>query len=801
LTSSAIECFVAAAALHKEMGRTRDEAACINLMGDAHKFLGNFADAAQCQNTALSMSRRCADRVLESHCLEGLGQIHKYSGRFRDALQYFEEALAIVRDLDKERDECALLGECGDVYYRLGDFDRAIQHASIALESSRKLGERGNESQWLMNLGNAHSSLGRFPEAQECYLNALMISLEIGDKHTEAALKGNLGTLHGRMGFVENALDETRQALEICRELGDKRGEAAQLCNLAIYLGATGKKQEALDHYRAAANIATEIDDLHCAAISLGNMGRLYKDLGDYESALTHLTDAWRVYELCGSSLGTYNVHLTSATVYEEGFGDLGAAHARYSAAISEIEMVRGGLSEDEAKVGFLGDKGDAYERMVLLCHKMGRIAEAFEFVERAKSRALLDLLADTKIEFRAADIPGAASLLKEESRIRHRMRAAQQNAKNRDAGVETLETVRAYQERLQQVYDALEPLDPEYVSLRRGSVISHEGVADLLARGREKIAVLEYFVTENRLLVFVLRGDASEPCLASCEVSHKRLAWLIENFRREVVNADELGDLGQTWQDLGGLLVEPVIDLVGDADILCVVPHRELHYVPFHALRSRGKCLLENWAIVYCPSASVLPHCLAKRKCSKDTCVAFGVEFEEEAESVARFFDGEVHVGKGVSRVLVRDRAPEHDVVHFSCHGTFDTENAMDSGLELGSWEMMTARDILSLRLDADLVVLSACETGKSARKPGDELIGLTRSLFYAGAPSLLVSLWPVESQATELLMSAFYRRYKGGCLSKARALQEAQLEVMGLADYAHPRYWAPFVLVGDWQ
>jgi CHAT domain-containing protein len=141
-------------------------------------------------------------------------------------------------------------------------------------------------------------------------------------------------------------------------------------------------------------------------------------------------------------------------------------------------------------------------------------------------------------------------------------------------------------------------------------------------------------------------------------------------------------------------------------------------------------------------------------------------------------------------------------DVLHFATHGSFDTMSPLNSSLKLANNKKITAKEIFGdMRLDSDLVTLSACETGLSKVIQGDELLGLTRAFIYAGSPSMLVSLWSVSDTSTKDFMFNFYDNLKNKKMSKVKALQQAQLSLMKVDSYSNPYYWAPFILVGDWR
>jgi len=188
--------------------------------------------------------------------------------------------------------------------------------------------------------------------------------------------------------------------------------------------------------------------------------------------------------------------------------------------------------------------------------------------------------------------------------------------------------------------------------------------------------------------------------------------------------------------------------------------------------------------------------------------------EFLEEAKEIANMFNKDkLKNGKYIENPI-KDQILQNmnaDILHFSCHGYFDNKDPLESGILLKDEQKLTAKDFLSLsddkRINADLVILSACDTGISENKPGDELLGLSRSLIYAGAKSLILSLWPVSSQAAKEMMVEFYKNLKRGD-TKAAALQKSQLDLRerwsekyGKEEGGHPYFWAPFILIGDWK
>jgi CHAT domain-containing protein len=249
-------------------------------------------------------------------------------------------------------------------------------------------------------------------------------------------------------------------------------------------------------------------------------------------------------------------------------------------------------------------------------------------------------------------------------------------------------------------------------------------------------------------------------------------------------------------------LLLRPLEALTQERRLV-IVPHRALHYVPFHALFDGARALIDRCEVLQAPSAAVLQRCLGRPPRPLRRGLLLGVPDErapkvrDEVLAIAPLLgEAQVLVGEEASLGALREGAARADVLHLACHGQFRYDNPLFSALRLGDgW--LTARDAYDLQLGGALVVLSACETGVSAIAPGDELIGLARGFFAAGAPTMLVSLWTVDDSSTAELMLEFYGRMLGGARPAAalRAAQRAQRERT-----PHPFYWAPFVLLGCW-
>ncbi len=331
-----------------------------------------------------------------------------------------------------------------------------------------------------------------------------------------------------------------------------------------------------------------------------------------------------------------------------------------------------------------------------------------------------------------------------------------------------------------------------------------------------KRIVLAEYFTTDDMAFVFGMRSDFQEPDIVELPLDQTELRrFVYTNFgdRNQVRELIEMG-LDELWHSYD-YLIEPVVRWAEPEDVVYLVPHGLLHYIPLHALKLGGQYLIERNPVVYSPSASVLEYCCAKRKNTPDgkparqTATIFGDSCGDlpyartEAEALAELFGVKALLGNAVTRDAFQQTIIDADIVHFAGHGFFNPRQAMESGLRLTGTDVLTTREVFNLRgLHAQLVALSGCETGVNENRPGDELIGLTRAFLYAGTPSVLVSLWRVADTSTAFLMKQFYTYLRTNpAMFKVDALRQAILDTKNQSHWASFYYWAPFVLIGDWQ
>ncbi|MEW5866321.1 MAG: CHAT domain-containing tetratricopeptide repeat protein [Bacillota bacterium] len=580
----------------------------------------------------------------------------------------------------------------------------------------------------------------------------------------EAGMATEVATIDVNTSIALTSLGRNEEALELLDRAGAafaSMGVHQKAAWVDYYKGKilaeSGRHREAIDLFaRARARFADQAIDTYRAQASL-YLGLCHLELGEPGDARAACRDALDVAtardvpDLAFPAL----YGLARATEPDDPAGALDF----YKKSIHEIERMRQSLAEDRLKTSFVFDKTQVYDAAVALAVKLERYREALALVERAKSQALIDA-------FRGA------------------------------AGNE------------------------------RGTALHPRGAGDsqisfitnTILGGGHADAVLEYYLLPDRLFFFVLTNEGIEK-VKVCAVGVARselqdlIAWLyadldiMQTAGRDFVAANIrqlLTSCNDHARAIYDVLVAPVEEHIAGRRRLLIVPHGPLHHVPFHALYDGNRYIIDRHEVFVTPSMGVLEAVWEKDARTPQTCLAIATQDRDaplatrECQAVAALFGpgkAKLLLGEEATAAAVTAAAPGCDVIHFAGHGVFDPENPMHSHLRL-SGGTLSALDIFHMRLDSDLVVLSACETGVAHVASGDELLGLSRGLFHAGVSSLVVSLWRVNDASTAQLAVRFYRALLAG-KPKPQALRDAALFVK--ARLGHPYYWAPFVLVGD--
>ena len=472
--------------------------------------------------------------------------------------------------------------------------------------------------------------------------------------------------------------------------------------------------------------------------------------------------------------------------------GNLKEAIGFYEKAVEVIEQQRSTISIEAGKIGFVGDKQAVYHGLIVALYTDKQHMKAFEYVERSKSRALVDLLAGKK-DF----VVKSAS---KEEQVRNILAA---NDKS-EADILSLDkSVNRSQIRSIAV-KARQDLQRDVPELASLVTVDSTPVSDITSFLSPRESLVEYYYSGSDMFAFVL----SDGGLQSVRINPLGLAEEVAAFRKSLENPHSPVTLTLAGK-LHHRLFKPLEGVLRNKDLV-IVSHGILHYIPFNALHDGKQYLIDRYKIRLMPSASAMKYLGEKKGDKRGGMLAFGnpdlgnpahdlVFAQKEAVEVAKIWpNSKVFVRKQATEDIVRRYGGDYYYIHFATHGQFSPDNPLQSALLLSpdarSNGMLTVDKLYSMQLNANLVTLSACETGLSKVANGDDLVGLTRGFLYAGASSIVASLWKVDDLATAYLMVRFYRGMQQ--TSKLDALRKAQLETR--KKYPHPYYWSAFQLTG---
>jgi len=787
--------------------------------------------------------------------LGNIGGVHLLLGQFREALGYYRQALEVSERLRSTTSMSQDHGNIGLCLLGLGEIDEALGHLDRAVELAERAGMQQDRAYWLRVKADAFVQKGRYDLGLQSYRAALGVYEEVDARAELAEALGGFGRLHLLLGDAASAERAFRRALELSNSLGFDRGVRSSLIALGDLEYRRGQLQAAEAAYEQARQRAAEAGVKHALSTSLLRLARVHRATGRLEAAageteralgiargieakgleaeaLYSLAELARLQRRFVEALGHYDAAERAAPAIgdpdllwqvqfgraraQEAGGDVAAAMSSLEAAIATIEGVRGRLQEPRFRAGYLEDKSEVYLELMRLQLQQGEVSDAFSTAERLRARNFVEQLGGR------AMVPLSAGERRREAELRERVRRLNQAATETDA-----DGTRAYPERatdrfLQELHRA----ENEYAAFLDDRM-RVEGAADILTsaasiqrRLADDEALLEYVVGPESLFVFVL--TARDVAVKSTAVRASDLAARV-GLLRDLIERPGDDHWIKPAARLSADLIEPIEQAgwLEGVTRLQVVPHGPLNYVPFALLPRPGEgpdtLLIDHYTIGYLPAATALLNEPAA-SVAGSTLLAVapsrgGLRYApEEARALDAMYRpaSRMLLGREATEGRFKQLAGEFRMLHLATHGRFNEANPLLSGLELepdGNDDgMLRVHEILDLKLGADLVTLSACDTALgtgyfSSVPKGDEFVGMNRAFLAAGSASVMATLWQVDDRASVSMMKGFYRGLNASHAGAdaAEALAAAQRKHRRSGELGHPYYWAAYVVVGQ--
>lgn len=789
-----------------------------------------------------------------------VGNISHRQDRFEEALKCYESAYEGLLSHHDAEGLGIVLSNMAVCLVSLNDFERALatyQKARVVfVQNDMPL----LVYQLDYNIGYLYFLRGEYNEAIE-KLYATKHAFELaGDFYHVGLCHLDLSEIYLELNLSEDAVSMARQAFTHFRKLKTPYEAAKSLVNEAIALGRQGRAAEALKQFKNARRrfeaeknrVWPRMIELYQAVVLFHE--RRYSDARrycsesvshfdglslpgkavlahlllariavldkDFNTAAVNIEKALARLKSFDSSELEFQTHFLRGQI-AEARGDLKAAFTAYSESALRLEALRSRLSGDDLKISFMKNRLEVYEKLIGICLREDASEraknEAFGYIEAAKSRNMTEIISQgngrlTASSSQRPDLVHRINKMRQDLNwYYHRIEIEQFRAEA--SSPERLNQLRTQAKELEtQFTRALRELPPSLRETTVGETPAQLSLEAIQASMEEDCTILEYFSVGDDLVAAVItrREIRVVPVTQMRAVQEllQRFQFQLGKFRFSTGNSDRPGAyhlqaVESCLTSLYDHLFAPLRPLLHTSHLV-VAPHGLLHYLPFHALRCGDQYLCDLVSISYAPSATVFSQCQQKPTKRIESSLVMGIPdqaaplIEVEVKAVAGIVPNPtLYIGPSATVQVLREEGPKNQLIHISTHGIFRKDNPMFSSIKLGDGPL-TLYDLYQLRFDSTLVTLSGCSTGMNVIAPGDELLGIQRGLFSAGASSMVLSLWDVNDESTAELMTAFYQRI-GNVKQPACALQGAMQEIR--ARYPHPYFWAPFILVGKYR
>ena len=740
----AIEYHEQALSIATEAGENTVEGCIYGSLGVDYHLVGDYRRAIEYHKLHLLIAKEFSDRTCEEHAYNGLGIAYLHVSEFQLAIEYHHQRLIFAKEVGDRELKGRAYGYLGSVYNSLGEYQRAIEYTNKSLIIAKEIGDRERQGQAYSNLGASHLSLKEIRRALECYKKQLSIATEVGDRKGKGSACSNIGDVHKSMGNVRRAMEYFKQSLSNAEEIGDRDGKGHVYCRLGSCYTHLHDLKEAIECYKQHLIIAEEIGDRMAEACAHVDLGRSFLESHSLNEAAEHFRCSVQLYDTIRAS----------------------------------------SISEDQLKISFCTKHQFAYTHLWQVLVMLERNDEALYAAERGRAQALLDAL---KVTYGLTS-PSPRSIESEEE------------VRNISKKTTVLTVFLALQEKTVNIW----------VLGKEGNPIFRQAEIEIGREHEDSFTLLLDTVLKN------IRAGVGIRCenRSMDKLSDDSTPSSTRDDNQTSEPSQETTDFLQPLYDA---VLGPIEDLL-DGDELIVVPDGALSKAPWAALsetlRIRTVPSLTSLKVItdspieyHSKSGALLvgDPCLKKITDKRGNPIYDPLKYARmEVEMIGEILESQPLTGEDATKEAVLQRIGSVALVHIAAHGRKETGEivlAPDTRWESNTPKeedcIMKISDIQAVKLRASLVVLSCCHSGQGPVS-SEGVVGMARAFLFAGARSVLSTLWAIDDEATMMFMKSFYQQLGNG-ESASVALQKAMKCLRDSRDYSAPKYWAPFVLIGD--
>ncbi|ACC84970.1 CHAT domain-containing protein [Nostoc punctiforme] len=768
--NKALELHQQALAILQQLDNKREEATTLSAIGLAYNKQGQYVKAVEFHQQALTIFKHIGNKWGEAATLNNIGDVYRNLGEYTKALGLFQQASAIFKQIADQAGEGTTLNNIAFVYNNQGQYAKALAAYQQALAIRKQINQKALVGESLNNIGSVYDNLGQSDQALKFYQQALAIFKQIGSKAGEGKSLNNIAFIYNNSEQYDKALKFYQESLTILQQIGDKAGEGKTFHNIGEVYQRQRQYIKAFKIYQESLSIFKQIGDKAGEGITLNNIGGVYYNQGEYAKALEFHQEALAIVKQVGDKAaeGTYLNNIGSA--YEK-LGQYDNAEKTLFTAIEIWEDLRKNGLTDAHKISIFEKQAETYRFLQKALIAQNKINSALEVSDRAKSRAFIELLASKQLE-----------------------------KPNPLLNIKPLA--------LQQIKNVAKV---ENATLVQYSIIGNEALYIWVIKPTGEIAFEQVDLKKSL-----------NTSLENLVINNRKTLGV--RSRGIKVEPKSGGNQKQQLQKLYEILIKPIAQyLPKDSNARVIfVSQESLFLVPFPALQDeQGEYLIDKHTILTVPAIQVLDLTTKQKhnlnKSAKDVLVIGNPIMpkipitneqlsslpgaETEAIQIADLFKTKAIIGSKATETAIVPKMSKARIIHFATHGLLDdfkgfgVPGAIAFAPSNQDDGFLTSGEILDMKLNAELIVLSACNTG-GGNITGDGVIGLSRSLITAGVPSVIVSLWDVNDNSTAFLMSEFYDHFQQNP-DKAVALRKAMLTTK--KRYTNPLYWAAFTLIGE--
>lgn len=839
----ALECFNQAVTLARSIGDRRFESGTETWIAGMLDILGDVVKALEHNQRALKLSRENGWRLAEASALANIGKLYNDMAEWDKALTFYAQALPIFKDQNSPRDVALSLNNIGIAYSLSGEHEKALEYLQQSLDLLSGGTDKNIQAYTLLNIGRAYRQLGEYKKALTHLDEAQLMQQETGSRAQRGETLDQIGAVYSDQGQNDKALEYHRQAVETLRAAGSIRREAIALNHLGEVYNLLDQPEKAIEQFDAALAIFRNINDPSNAATSLEGIARSENKRGRVEDARSRMIESLALRETIRARSGSLQLRASYRATVED-------AYEFYIDVLMQQHAVN-------PSGGFDAEALQASERdraRSLLEH----LSEARIDIRRGVDAALVEKERDLtrvlnakaqremQVKARKGSNQELAALQREISALEDEYQQVQAAIRRNSPAYAALTQPQPLGlKEIQQQLDAGSLLLEYSLGAERSYlwVVGQDSLKTYVLPNKEEI---------RKVAQQVYQSLTARSVVKSLETRAQRTA--------RIAQADR--EFQKAAADLSRMILAPAAGEFGNKRLV-IVADDTLQYVPFAALSVSSVAyqpLIVRHEIVSLPSASafaVQRQNLANRAAAPKTLAVIAdpvfsmsdprLREDTRASSVSDSTRSLEHLPANAAmaqlsiarlpftrseadQILAVARAGsnlkaldfranramatsgelgKYQYVHFATHGYLDTTRAGLSAIVLSLFDeegrpqdgFLRTHDIYNLKLPAELVVLSACETGLGKDVRGEGLEGLTRGFMYAGARRVIVSLWNVNDKATASLMQRLYVGMLRSNKTPAAALRAAQIEMQRAGQWQAPYYWAAFVMQGEWR